>query len=190
MVQLMALDGMVMLPSGAHFSLIDPDPAQIDIKDIASTLAKMCRFGARCGRFYSVAEHSFRCAFVGHMDGLPKEARFALLMHDAAEAYTGDVASPLKRMIGELYGPIEARVAAAVSRRFEIDFDKWTDEIHEIDKAVVLAERKALYPDYPEKWPNEDGVRVLDLRFDFCDFAEAENLLIRYFNLLKPKCVE
>lgn len=183
----LALDGQVMIPDGSHFSLIDVDPSQITAQDIASTLSKMCRFGARVRRFYSVAEHSIRCAHQSHADGVSLDGCFAVLMHDAAEAYTQDIVSPLKRMIAELYKPIEARVAKAIAERFDIDFDKWADVIHEIDHAVVLAERAALYPGYTGIWPNEAGVRRLDIRFEFYSPAEAENTFMRYFHWLHGK---
>jgi hypothetical protein len=177
----LALDGQVMIPDGSHFSLIDVDPSQITAKDIALTLSKMCRFGARIQKFYSVGEHCTWCAYQAYMDGVSPEGCFAVLMHDAQEAYTQDIVSPLKRMIADEYKPIEARVSAAVGERFGIDFDKWDDVIKEIDHAMVLAERAALYPGYTGVWPNEEGTRRLDIKFAFEEPAAAENSFMRYF---------
>lgn len=183
----MARDGEVMIPDGSHFSLIEVDPSQITAQDIASTLSKMCRFGARIRRFYTVAEHSIRCAHQAHADGVPLDGCFAVLMHDAAEAYTQDIVSPLKRMIAEQYKPIEARVSKAIAEKFDIDFDKWADVISEVDHAMVLAERSVLYPDYKGKWPNEEGVRILNIKPEFYGPAEGEQMFMRYFLWLSRK---
>lgn len=186
MSESMCLDGMVMLPDSSHFSLIDVRPEQIEIADIASTLSMTCRFGARVRRWLSVAEHSIWCAHAAHADGVSPEGCFAVLMHDAQEFIVQDLSSPLKRMLPG-YWPIESRIADAVGHRFGIDFAKWGGVIHEIDSAVVLAERRALYPNYAGAWPNEDGVRRLDIQFEFMNFQQAEELFLRYFYWLCDK---
>jgi hypothetical protein len=77
--------------SGAEFSLIDPQPDQVRIGDIAHSLSQLCRFVGATRSFYSVAQH---CVLVS--DHCPPEYAFAGLMHDAAEAYCLDMPRPLK----------------------------------------------------------------------------------------------
>lgn len=84
------------------FDYDDPQPSSICIEDIAHALSMICRFNGHTDRFYSVAEHSVEVA--NRIDKLisrnvyevhPDISKWAIL-HDAAEAYTGDVVAPLK----------------------------------------------------------------------------------------------
>ena len=43
--------------TGRQFFPLDPDPQDIDIVDIAHSLAMQCRYNGHTDRFYSVAEH-------------------------------------------------------------------------------------------------------------------------------------
>ena len=102
--------------SGHKLDLLNPDPACIDIKDIARGLSMQCRYNGQVKEFYSVAEHSMQV-----MEQLPKKLKIYGLLHDAAEAYIGDIVSPLKRQISGLY-MTEADIMCAVCKRFDLDF--------------------------------------------------------------------
>jgi hypothetical protein len=89
---------------GRAFYPLDPRPEDIDICDIAASLAKLCRYTGHTKSFYSVAQHSVLVSTL-----VPAEhARWGLL-HDAAEAYTGDMGRPMKLAIrtpASEWGPI------------------------------------------------------------------------------------
>jgi uncharacterized protein len=70
--------------------LAGPMPCPL-IADIAHSLAQICRFTGHTKTFWSVAHHSLACYYVA-----PAEARRHCLLHDAAEAYLGDWARPVK----------------------------------------------------------------------------------------------
>lgn len=72
-------------------------------------------FGGQCPRPYSVAQHSLWCLEAARRMKLPLSVQIACLLHDAAEAYVGDVVKPLKVMLPEFW-PIERRVDDAVRR--------------------------------------------------------------------------
>jgi 5'-deoxynucleotidase YfbR-like HD superfamily hydrolase len=92
--------GCIETYRGAFINPLDPDPDLISIEDIAHALAHKCRFNGHCGKFYSIAEHSVYVAnVVGYGEGPEKiilQHQLAALIHDAAEAYLPDVATPLK----------------------------------------------------------------------------------------------
>ena len=83
------------MAGGAWFHPLDPRPAEVKIEDIAHALANICRFGGRTSRFYSVAQHSMWVA----RHASTRQAALYGLLHDAAEAYIGDVISPLKQAL-------------------------------------------------------------------------------------------
>lgn len=104
--------------SGRRFYPLDPRPEEVFIEDIAHALSMICRFGGHCDPFYSVAEHSVRVSvLVGEMGG-PHMA-LAALLHDAAEAYIGDMIRPLKRQPQmAAFGYIETLIANVIDARF------------------------------------------------------------------------
>lgn len=85
--------------TGRKFYPLDPRSSDVCIEDIAHALSLKCRFNGHCRTFYSVAEHSLSCACVVHEMGGGSIEQMHALLHDAAEAYLPDIASPIKGMI-------------------------------------------------------------------------------------------
>ncbi len=152
----------IRLLSGGWIDLLHPDPEWICFEDVAIPLSNICRFGGQIEEFYSVAEHSVNCAKMAEDDGLSKEVRLACLLHDATEAFLGDVIRPLKKILAPLYCPIEERWMQAIADRFEVDFVSTREQWKRIDKALYIAERKALF-NADLEWPGEEDVDVFVL---------------------------
>ena len=100
---------------GRRLNLLNPVPEDITIEDIAGSLSKLCRWNGKGSEFFSVAQH---CVLVSYL--APKELRFAALMHDAAEAYLGDVAKPLKVILGPVYARLENNFEDLICSKFKI----------------------------------------------------------------------
>lgn len=157
------VNNTIRLRSGLYFDLADPRPEQFRFADIAGALSKICRFGGQINHYYSVAEHCWHCAMYaaesGHQDALS-----AVLMHDAAEAFCGDVVKPLKIMLSE-YTVIEKRVEAAIAAKFGIDFAGHADAIRTIDRTMLIAERHHFFTADGVTWTGETEVKRIKWRF-------------------------
>lgn len=114
------------------FYLLDPKPDEVDPVDIAHHLSLQCRYNGACRVFYSIAEHCVRVSMAiearildyesegAPVDEIHKAAReLALwgLLHDASEAYVGDMVRPLK-VHDRFFTDAEVQVAAAICERF------------------------------------------------------------------------
>jgi hypothetical protein len=93
--------------TGVKVHPLDPRPEDVRVADVAHALARLCRFtGHVKAAHYSVAQHSVLASHVVH----PAAALLALL-HDAAEAYLGDLSRPLKRhlytVVGVAFEPVK-----------------------------------------------------------------------------------
>lgn len=106
-------DGIINLYGGKTMNLLSPNQSDIDIVNIAGALSKFCRFGGQVGEFYSVAQH---CVLVAYL--APNHLRKEALMHDASEAWLGDVTKPVKELLGDAYKTLEQIAMSAVSKKF------------------------------------------------------------------------
>lgn len=131
---------MIYTAKGLEIDLENPSPEVIDIEDIATGLANLCRFGGQVNRFYSVAEH---CCYMSQL--MDRLHGIYGLMHDAHEAYLGDVISPLKQLINPHYKILTQRFDKAIYTRFEL---KPTPEIkkfvNQYDRVLFIEERRYL----------------------------------------------
>ena len=156
----------IRLISGRYLDLRDPQPDQFTLTDIAGALSKICRFGGQCQRFYSVAEHSVMCAAQARDDGYAIDVIAAALMHDAAEAFIGDVVKPLKVMLPE-YDVIEKRMESVIAAKYKIEFKQTSGKWKEIDRAMLIAERRAMFTPDKVTWTGENDVRALNVMFKY-----------------------
>ncbi|WP_134725085.1 HD domain-containing protein [Paracoccus luteus] len=108
--------------SGRRLDLLDPTPMDIEIGDIAHGLAFVARWNGqtRGDWAYSVAEHSLLVEeiFAALDPAAAARWRLAALLHDAPEYVIGDMISPVKSALGSEYREMDARLAAAIHRRF------------------------------------------------------------------------
>src|SRR5687768_463704 len=116
--------------SGRWVNPFDPDPSQLDAGDIARALANQCRFGGHSRVFYSVAQHSVIVADLVEQRGGDAEDAFAALMHDATEAYLGDMPHPLKHRspLGAAFREAEDHLERALRERFRIKAGRAGDQ--------------------------------------------------------------
>jgi hypothetical protein len=147
--------------SGRWLNPFDPDPEQLDIGDIARSLANQCRFGGHCRAFYSVAQHSVHVSELVEQRGGDAEDVFAALMHDASEAYLGDMPHPIKHRspLGAAFREAEKNLEEAILDRFAIKRD--VPAVKPADRALLATERRAFMVETWD-WPELAGVQPLE----------------------------
>jgi len=166
--------------SGRRLYLHNPSPSQILIDDIAHGLAHQCRFNGQTNKFYSVAQHSVIVASI-----LPPELKLAGLLHDAAEAYLGDIVQPLKELLPE-FAEIESRFAEVIGERFNVDL-KHHDLIKRADLIALATERRDLMPMEIVEWDSLIGVIPLSKSIYPLSPEKAKARFIDYYLKLTLK---
>lgn len=146
--------------TGAVVDLRYMEAATIDILDIAQGLSQINRYTGQASRPYSVAEHSLLVVeLLERQAGATNpNALLAALMHDAHEAYFGDMSAPLKQTLDMATGGAlrreEQRVQSSVLRKFRLitPFYSSSREIHWADMTALSTEREALMPNQGPTW--------------------------------------
>jgi len=150
--------------TGRSFSLGRPVPSQVCIEDVAWHLALTNRFTGATSRPYSVAEHSLLvCEILERANASPMCLRAALL-HDAHEAYLGDVATPVKQYLGDGWHALERGVLGAVQQHFGIFYGQQQHAIaiKHADRVALATERRDLMPAGGGQWACLSGVEPVD----------------------------
>jgi hypothetical protein len=167
--------------TGKTFWPLDPQPADIDIDDVAHALANLCRYTGHTRHFYSVAQHSVLVA-----ERVSAPHRLWGLLHDASEAYLGDMAGTLKVAVAELggaYRAAEERVMRAVAVRFNLAWPQ-PPEVAAADRALLVTEFRDLmhvhegdvewlterhgnaFPDVIHAWPPREAKAAFIALYD------------------------
>lgn len=164
--------------SGKAFWVADPKEKDIDIRDIAHGLSNICRFAGQSRRFYSVAEHSLLLSWV-----VPRQQALWALLHDAPEAYMGDIPRPVKRCIPGI-SELEAGVMSCVARRFGLEGTEVPDFVHFQDTNILMNEAAVLLGPTPHPW-NTGGVIIPGIRIACYTPEVVEGLFLYRFQELQ-----
>lgn len=112
---------------------LEPRLETINITDIAHALAITNRFSGHTMFPYSVAQHSVLAAVAA-----PFSLQLEALLHDAHEAYVGDMPTPLKHLMPE-YQELEGRMELAVRTKFGLPWNM-SPEVKHIDRRMLATE--------------------------------------------------
>lgn len=157
------------MPSGAAFDFLDPRPEMVTLDDIVHSLTRTNRWGGNVEPIsYSVAQHSLVTASACKL----AKSRVYALLHDAAEAYIGDIPTPLKLWIIDAGADIAALEKTIL---FQAIFpalglprpssDIYAD-VHNADQVALATEYrdivKGRHPDFtPKATPLKSVVRFM-----------------------------
>lgn len=161
------------------FDPVHPDPALIDIRDIAHALSMLCRANGHFPTFYSVGQHCINCAAEAAARGYSRRVQLACLLHDASEAYLADVTRPVKKELPK-YLEIEAPLQALIWEKFLASplTEEETARVFDIDDAILYREFVVLM-----------GMRLSDREpelkscpeLNFLGFEATEEAFLKHF---------
>lgn len=168
------MNDYIMTYTGKKFRPLEPDLDLICIEDIAHSLSLQCRFTGHCRYFFSVGSHSLLVSLLLKDSGANNLLMLWGLLHDAAETYLTDVASPLKHQPAfQPYRDAESTLMAAICMKFNLS-PAQPPEVHEADLLALSAEAHQLMGDISD-WNLVDppkGIRIspvapVDVEYEF-----------------------
>lgn len=128
--------GTITTWSGLRVDPLAMRPEDVSIEDVAHSLARTCRYNGHVGGFLSVARHSIWVSDVLRSRG--DEMALWGLLHDASEAYLGDLVRPLKHSDElHVFQEAEERLDAVIAEAFGLPFPM-PAEVHDADGIVLL----------------------------------------------------
>jgi hypothetical protein len=189
-------DGVVQLTSGGLLMLSDVTSKDIYISDIATSLSRQVRFNGHGSMPLTVAQHSIMVAVLAH-DLMRCDAKLSpaqvldgvleALLHDAAEAYLGDVPSPLR-----VYCPglddLELGIQVSIRQRLGLPSsrDSVTAAIRAADREALLIERNLLFSNREREWPNAPESPAT--RWRYCHVLEHSKARIAFMHAIHVLC--
>lgn len=129
------------LSSGRPFRPFAPRPEDVFIEDVALALSHLCRYNGHCRKFYSVAEHSVHCS-----NYVEKGHELTALLHDATEAYVGDLVRPIKLYIPEFIEMEDNVWETAIAPKFGLPAEM-PQAVKDVDNLILVTEARDLLPD-------------------------------------------
>lgn len=141
-------DPWILTHSGIEFHLNDPKPGLVQLGDIAHNLARIRRFNGATSANCSVALHS---VIISHL--VPQRYKVGAFLHDAAEAYIGDIIGPVKWMLGEPIKRIENKILEVIFDRFNVSpVYMSSSTIKHADLSCLRYERDNFMPSCDRGW--------------------------------------
>jgi hypothetical protein len=192
-------NGWICTFTGKRFYPAAPCVADFDARDIAHSLSMQCRYNGHVGRFYSVAEHCLiMCEEIAYRFdfNLPWAKCLNLqkwaLVHDAPEAYLGDLPYPLKQLPEfAFFRELEAKYPPLLASWLGLEGSTEPQEVKALDLEIVASEATKLYHERHPDWilPATPTERLLS-RIQGLSPAEAERAYLARFRSFWPRLVK
>lgn len=171
----------IVTSTGLYFDILETTFDMVCIEDIAHALSQGNRFTGHPKFPYPVSQHSRLGSYV-----VPQVYAMRFLLHDASEAYLGDMNRPLKHFTsaGEEYRKVEKRIQGLIYNKFGLS-EIEPEIIHEIDTQMLYAEKAQIMPatEWKNQWSKDKtaaDVRILETSFR----VNKALFLDRFYNIL------
>ena len=146
------------MSSGRYIDLSSLTEDDLFLEDIIPAINYIYRFTGHHDRNppLTVAQHSMLCLRLAEKAGESPDVKLATLTHDFAEAYVGDVATPLKKMLGKHWIRIAKPIEEMVNNKFSPSGND--PEVHErvkiYDTMSLDIERRCMWNQRgKDNWP-------------------------------------
>lgn len=148
----------MMLCSGEYFDLSCPKAELIRVEDIAHALSRLSRFNGHTLRWtpLTVAQHSVLVAELTSQITNDNQEQLYALLHDAHEAYIGDITYPVKRALlalmsdyGDPIAKLKDNVQGAIHAKMGLPWpvpEEWARRVKLADSAALVLEKDRFMP--------------------------------------------
>ncbi len=136
-------------------------PEDIKLADIAHSLSQQARYNGHSKFPYWVGQHCVLIARALKRDGYPIDVQRVGLMHDASEAYTGDITKPMKNSLntkirelgysGKFLKDIEHDIERRIALKFGLAWP-WCDTVEEYDTRITQDEKAQIFVEQDAVW--------------------------------------
>lgn len=145
--------------------------SDIDMLDVWTALGRMNRFLGHTRRPYTVLEHSLLVAEILQMRGEDPAVVMAGLLHDAKEAYVGDIPTPIKKALGPAFAArledLERHIDSAICKHVGIPVELITCEaVKQADIDALWLEARHLVKSGGEGWRYSREPQYADVAWD------------------------
>ena len=163
-----------------HIDHLEGRRRRITVGQLAHALSQLCRYTGHTRGHYSVAQHCVLVAGYLRSQDHPLTTVMGGLMHDAAEAYVGDMGAPLKQTLRRV-NPAALTALARIGFNVEVALcaslgldPTWLHlpEVKEVDLRILLDEAEAVFGPKPRDWAIPGGPLRIQVRP--WDAGEAE----------------
>jgi len=173
------MSSFIITALGDKFDFDNPESSYMDIYQIGLSLSKQCRFNGHTSVFYSVAQHSVLVSYY-----LPPELALAGLLHDASEAFIGDLVTPLKKRFPE-FKELEDKIQRAINLRFNLPLTV-DPRIKQTDLRVLATEKRDVMPPNNYHWAILDGIDPFGEKIRAQNNAQAyASFIARYKDIMR-----
>lgn len=169
--------------SGKNLYFKDPKSEDIWIGDIATSLSNLCRYVGHVPKHYSVAEHCVLGLNFLRVNDI--NIRKAWLLHDAAEAYVGDISSPLKKLLPD-FKNIEDGIMRVINEKYGVVDNFATHSVVKFQDYCMLKTEAKLMDKNVHTWGSWiDHIPLIDgLQLMYWPAEEAERQFMIAFEEL------
>jgi uncharacterized protein len=145
----------ILTYTGVAFDLLDPRPEDVKLADLTVPMSGILRFNAHLARSVNLLQHS-KLVF----DLVGWKAKPYALLHDAHEAYIGDIATPVAAALAGISWGAFGAIATLKDGLDEAIYDAFglrmpesdiIEEVTEADRMALSIERQAFADPGPEE---------------------------------------